>query len=237
VPTDGPDREARRGSLVDEAYREVRAAIVSGELKPGERLVVRPLEERLHLSPTPIKSALIALEREGFLTAVPRRGFFVTEITRADMAEIYEIREALEAMAARKAAESEQRHTLVARLQPLLEQQFERVAAGDLIGYSDLDLEFHRTIWTFAANRRLLSAVENLVAQVRFGSGTSSRMEGRLSRALDEHVAIIAAIKDGAAQIAADRSRRHVRLAGEAFAEFSARQDQQPQQKQKQQQD
>ena len=213
----------QRSTLADQAYRELRSAIVSGELKPGSKLVVRPLEARLRLSPTPIKAALIALEREGFITAVPHHGFYVTEITAEDMQEIYELREALESIAARKAAESADREGLADRLTALLEEQLARVEAGDLFAYSDLDLDFHHTIWTAASNRRLLSAVENLVAQVRFGSGTSSRLEGRLPKALSEHVAIIAAIRAGNAPVAAEESRQHVRLAGEAFAQYFAR--------------
>src|ERR1700733_10941460 len=119
----------------------------------------------MRLSPTPIKAALIALEREGFITAVPHHGFYVTEITAEDMQEIYELREALESIAARKAAQSADREGLADRLTALLEEQFARVEAGDLTAYSDLDLDFHHTIWTSASNRRLLSAVENLVAQ------------------------------------------------------------------------
>jgi DNA-binding GntR family transcriptional regulator len=223
-PDDAPYRAVQRSTLADQAYRELRSAIVSGELKPGEKLVVRPIEERLRLSPTPIKAALIALEREGFITAVPHHGFYVTEITAEDMQEIYELREALESIAARKAAESADREGLADRLTALLEEQFARVEAGDLIAYSDLDFGFHHTIWTSASNRRLLSAAENLVAQVRFGSGTSSRLEGRLPKALSEHVTIIAAIRAGNAPVAAEESRQHVRLAGEAFAQYFARQ-------------
>jgi DNA-binding GntR family transcriptional regulator len=212
-------RGARRSLLVDEAYRSIRAAITSGRLKPGAKLVVRPLAEALDLSPTPIKSALIALEREGFITSVSHRGFYVSEISAADMQEIYEIREVLEGIAAGKAAGHERHEELAARLTEILEAQFERVAAGDTASYSDLDLEFHHLIWTFSSNRRLVQAAENLMAQVRFGSGNSARLPGRLPRALDEHVAIVAAIKSGDAAAAASESRRHVRLAGRAFAE------------------
>jgi DNA-binding GntR family transcriptional regulator len=209
-----------RSTLTDQAYRELRAAIVRGELKTGEKLVVRPLAERLQLSSTPIKAALIALEREGFITAVPHRGFFVTEITAEDMQEIYELREGLESIAARKAAEHPDREGLADRLTALLDEQIARAEARDLVAYSDIDLDFHHTIWASASNRRLLGAIENLVAQVRFGSGTSSRLEGRLPKALKEHMAIVAAIRTGNASVAAEKSRQHVRLAGEAFAQY-----------------
>lgn len=223
VLTFGVSGPVRRGTLVDEAYREIRAAIVSGRLRPGEKLVLRPLVERLQLSPTPIKAALIALEREGFITSVSHRGFFVSEITEADMKEIYEIREVLEGIAAGKAASHEQCGLLADQLAAILAAQSERVAAGDAVAYSDLDLEFHHLIWTFASNRRLLRAAENLMAQVRFGSGTTSRLEGRLPPALKEHAAIVAAIRAGDSAAAAEESRAHIRLAGSAFASYCTR--------------
>jgi len=215
-----PIAPAYRSTLADEAYRAIRTAIVSGQLRPGEKLVVRPLVERLQLSPTPIKAALVMLEREGFITAVPHRGFFVNEVSEADMKEIYEIREVLEGIAAAKAAADERSEQLAEQLQELLTAQIATVEAGDLVRYSDLDLEFHHLIWTYASNRRLLTAVENLVAQVRFGSGASARLPGRLPKALREHAAIVAAIRDRDSVLAAEQSRQHVRLAGQAFEEF-----------------
>src|SRR5262245_45375841 len=122
-------------TLAQVAYDEVRAMILNGGLAPGTKMVVRVLSEKLGLSATPIKSALAALERDGFLVAVPHRGFYVPEIGLQDMLEIYELREALDGVAARKAAQADSAAELARTvLRPLLARQQERATAGDLAG-------------------------------------------------------------------------------------------------------
>src|SRR5215470_5898991 len=93
-----------RRTLLSAAYDNLRAAVLDGSLAPGSRVTVRPLAEQLGLSPTPIKTALAALEREGFLVAVPHRGYFVPEVSTEDLLELYELREAVDGIAARRAA-------------------------------------------------------------------------------------------------------------------------------------
>jgi len=215
----------QRSTLTQEAYSAIRADILSGRLPPGKKVVVRPLAEQLALSPTPIKNALAALEREGFLVAFPHRGYFVPEVSRSDMQEIYELREVIDGIAGRKAAASAGHLELSARLAGLLDAQRERVAHGNLTAYSDLDLAFHRAIWEAAGNARLLQAAENLLGQVRSGSGSSSRLPGRPARALDEHASIIAAITAGDAHAAEEATRTHVRLAGEGYDRYLADQE------------
>jgi len=66
-----------RTTLNREAYKALRRAILGRKLPPGRKLIVRVLAEELGLSPTPIKEALSALEREGLVVAVPHPGYFV----------------------------------------------------------------------------------------------------------------------------------------------------------------
>jgi len=210
------DRSPRR-TLAAEAYGTVREAILTGRLAPGSKVVVRPLAEQMALSPTPIKAALAALEREGFLVAVPHRGYFVPEVKAADMREIYELREVIDGIAARNAARTEDRQALTAELGDLLHRQQQCVDHGDLSGYSDLDVLFHAAIWQRCGNSRLVQVAENLLGQVRFGSGSSARMAGRLPRALAEHADILAALRAGESALAEWHTREHVRLAGQAL--------------------
>lgn len=204
-------------TLSAKAYEAIRSAIVTGRLRPGAKLVVRPLAEELHLSPTPIKAALAALEGEGFVVAIPHRGYFVPEVSSSDMREIYELREVIDGIAARNAARKRKRAALTAMLRRLLSEQRQLVGRGHLSGYSDLDLRFHQAIWHASSNSRLTVVAENLVGQVRAGSGGSSRLPGRLPTALREHEAIIAAIADGDHEEAERLARAHVRMAGKAL--------------------
>lgn len=207
-----------RRTYAQQAYAEIRRLILEGVLVSGSKVVVRPLSERLKLSATPIKSALAALERDGFLVAIPHRGYFVPEVSVQDMREIYELREVLDGIAARNAASGESRQSLVKDvLQPLYEEQERSVLAGDAMGYSDADMEFHRAIWHAAGNARLAQVTDNLGGQLRFGSGSSSRSPGRIPKALREHAVIMDAVANGAAARAEREARAHVRRSAEAF--------------------
>lgn len=210
-----------RHTYAQDAYTAIRGLILEGSLSPGSKMVVRVLAEQLGLSPTPIKAALNALEREGFVTAIPHRGFYVSQVSSSDMQEIYELREVVDGIAARKAAASVQHRKLSARLTRLLDRQQRVVKEPDSqAAYSDLDVEFHHAIVELAGNTRLQQVANNLIAQLRIGSGSSSQLPGRLPTALHEHAAIIEAIEAGDPVAAEREARHHVRLAGEALQSY-----------------
>lgn len=210
-------------TLAQSAYADIRAMIVDGELPPGTKLIVRLLSERLGLSATPIKSALAALERDGFLVAIPHRGFHVPRIGPADMREIYELREMLDGIAARRVAHSPGAADFVRTvLDPLFTKQRERGDDGDLAGLRDLDVEFHRAIWHESGNVRLAQVTDNLSGQIRLA--WSGRPAGGVSRVLREHEAIMDAIA-AADPVRAERvSRAHVRHSATAYGKAAARQ-------------
>jgi DNA-binding GntR family transcriptional regulator len=209
-----------RQTLVQAAYQNVRAAILDGQLPPGSRVTVRPLAQQLGLSPTPLQGALAALEREGFLIAIPHRGYFVPEVGINDLLELYELREAVDGIAARRAAASPEHGPVADDLRVLLEQQRVAVDSDDLSAYGDLDLLFHRRIWEGSNNSRLLRIAENLIAQVRLGNRLSAQAPGRLPAALVEHEAILTAIGNGDARAAEGHIRRHVQHASKALRRY-----------------
>ncbi len=206
-----------RSTLSSMAYGELRQAILSGRLAPGAHVTVRPLCEEFGLSATPVKAALTALEREGFLVLHPHRGFFVPEVDRDDMQELYELREVLDGIAARRAAALPSRAALVERLTGLVAAQTAAVETHDLSGYSDIDGQFHQEILAAAGSRRLQHVAENMIGQLRLGRATSARVPGRPSAALTEHREIVAAIAAGQHQQAERLARRHVRKSANAL--------------------
>ena len=214
-----------RATLSSMAYRALRQEIFSGRLAPGSHVSVRPLCEEYELSATPVKAALTALEREGFLVLRPHRGFFVPEVDRADMQELYELREVLDGIAARRAAASPGRDALVERLTNLLDQQTDQVAKQHLAGYSDLDVTFHQEILLAAGNGRLQHVAENMIGQLRLGRATSARVPGRPNAALVEHAEIVAAIAGGHEHQAERLARRHVRKSANALDRYLTRED------------
>lgn len=93
----GPETTAQH------ALDALRKAIISGALRPGQRVRQDEVAERLGISIAPLREALAVLEQEGQVTYRPRRGYSVTKLRLADLVEIYELRRLLEARAARQA--------------------------------------------------------------------------------------------------------------------------------------
>jgi DNA-binding GntR family transcriptional regulator len=89
--------------VAQQAVEVLRHTFIIGELKPGDRVRQEVIAERLGTSLAPVREALAVLEQEGQLTYRPRRGYFVTELSLADLEEIYDLRRLVEARAARGA--------------------------------------------------------------------------------------------------------------------------------------
>jgi DNA-binding GntR family transcriptional regulator len=89
------------GTTQQHALDGLRRAIVAGELRPGQRVAQEEVAQGLGVSIAPVREALRVLEQEGQVTYFPRRGYFVTELRMADLAEIYALRDVLEERAAR----------------------------------------------------------------------------------------------------------------------------------------
>jgi DNA-binding GntR family transcriptional regulator len=92
-------------SLADRAYLHLREEIIRVRLPPGTLLREDELTQRLGVGRTPVREAIQRLQRDGFVTILPRRGTLVSEINITDLAAIYEVRKHLESWASRLAAQ------------------------------------------------------------------------------------------------------------------------------------
>lgn len=92
-------------TLAEKAFDTLHSAIISGRLRPGARLPIEELAERLEMSPMPIREAVRRLDAAGLVENIPHRGARVTGLSLTDLAEVYEARLALELPAIRRAAQ------------------------------------------------------------------------------------------------------------------------------------
>ncbi|WP_310961255.1 GntR family transcriptional regulator [Nocardioides terrisoli] len=92
-------------TLADSAYQRISEALLAGTIEPGARLVMDQLAEQLDISRTPVRDALLRLEREGMIEPSGRRGYTVREFVPDDSVHLYQAREAVECYSARMAAE------------------------------------------------------------------------------------------------------------------------------------
>jgi DNA-binding GntR family transcriptional regulator len=173
-------------------------------------VTVRPIADRLGLSATPIKAALVTLEREGMLVSELHRGYFVPKLSINDMLEIYELRESLDCIASRRVASAPNHAQLAETLRQDRREQQKCLERGDLDGYRRGDLEFHRDLWILCGNDRLRRTGEELLGQMKLGNAIMARLPGRVSVSLVEHHTIIDAIADGDAERAEAAARAHI---------------------------
>lgn len=140
----------------------IRDAIIDGRLAPGERLKEVELATELGISRTPVREALLVLQTEGLVEAVPNRGATVRAHTAEDLDDLYQLRALLEGYAARRAA-TRIAEKDVARLHASCERFDALRENDDLRDLVKENVFFHRTILEIARSDRLTSMVRKVI--------------------------------------------------------------------------
>lgn len=160
-PPAGRPRSLRRH--VEEALS---AAIISGELAPGTLVTVPSLAAEFKVSATPVREAMLDLEKRGFVESVRNKGFRVTAVSEKDLLEIVQVRQMLEGPAMSAVSSLFPQSDLPA-FRLLADRIVSGAAAGDLTSYLAADLEFHLSLLELLENRRLLTLVAEMRSQTR----------------------------------------------------------------------
>jgi len=202
-PVPGPS------SLKDQAYQAIKDAILAVKLKPGEALVESELAEQLGVSKTPVRDALLELEREGLVTKILFKGTYVSEVTERDVREIFELRAVLEGLAARLAAPLLSEEELE-RAEELLAAQEEALSEGKIELASQLGKQFHDMIIQKADNRRLVPILRNLDDHLQRFRLLSDQISGRLNKSVKEHRRVLLALKEKDPGVAEEMVRAHL---------------------------
>lgn len=151
--------------LRDVVFNTLRQEILTGKLKPGERLMEIQLANKLGVSRTPIREAIRKLELEGLVIMIPRRGAEVAQITLKDLKDVMEVRCALDVLAIELAC-GRMGHEELTELYQACENFREAVKTGDTRKMAEADVVFHDTIVLSTGNRRLIQLVSNLSEQM-----------------------------------------------------------------------
>jgi DNA-binding GntR family transcriptional regulator len=192
-------------SLAEKAYHAIRDLIVSLELAPGALIDERELIERLGIGRTPVREALRRLAQERLVEVYPRRGMFVTGVDVRELARLSEVRAVLEPEAARLAAE---RATEDDRAE--IGELLDELEADDDRALIDLDERIHRAVYRAAHNDLLEATLEQYyVLALRIWVMALDRAH-ELKDAVQEHRALLEAIRDGDPDRAAETMRSHV---------------------------
>jgi DNA-binding GntR family transcriptional regulator len=204
-----------------EAYTALHAAIVAGELSPGERLIEEELAERLGVSRGAVRAAILRLGHDGLAVRERNRGARVRRFTPEEAVEILEARAALEPLAAgyaamrRSDAEVRDLRAFVGDMALLLDR-------GELLAISERNAALHRRILEISGHAVALDICSRLHSQlVRFQFRTVLA-PGRPERSLAEHDRIVSAIAAGDSAGAEQAMREHLTNVTYALADVAA---------------
>lgn len=195
--------------LRDVVFNTLRQAILTGELKPGERLMEIHLADRLGVSRTPIREAIRKLELEGLVVMIPRKGAQVAKITEKNLKDVLEVRRALDMLAAKLACyrmnDEEKKE-----LKKACDEFAGIVKANNTKDITEADVHFHDIILKSTNNERLIQLVNNLAEQMYRYRLEYIKDSAYHSRLVQEHEAIYHAIINNQEEEAAKAVVLHI---------------------------
>ncbi len=181
-------------SLKDRVYQNIKFQITRGTLKPGTRLPEEELSKAMNISRAPIREAFNRLEKEGFVTIIPRKGAAVSKITTQIIENIFEIRESLESLAVKKSIGK----ISIKKLEEVGDgfKKFinKLTNAENCIQYLALDKKFHDLLSQNCGNKKLIELLVNLQEQIHWLRNISLKRI-TFAYSIKEHLAIIEALK------------------------------------------
>lgn len=215
--------KAQRPSLVDRAYAEIKRRILDNTYTPNLQVYEQELALQLGMSRTPVREALIRLEREGLVQIVPRRGMRVVPVSPSDMRDIYEVITCLEAQAAGRLAARKPSRDEVQVLIDDVEAMDRALAKKDLEAWAAADADFHAHLLELCGNRRLAQVAGAIADQAHRARMVTLHMRPLPLRSNEDHRAVIEAILAGDARRAHDVHEQHRRNAMELLTEILQR--------------
>lgn len=202
----------------DRVTRALRAAIISGEMRPGTIYSAPSLGARLGVSATPVREAMLDLSKEGLVEMVRNRGFRVTEVDEAYLDEIAELRELIEPPVVRDVVATIPDADIPA-LRDAAQAIVTHAAAHDLVEYQEADKAFHLSLLRYSGNRRIVKLIDELRGQARLVGVAALADRGELAASAADHLAIVDTIEQRDAEAAYRLMVSHIRQTRSTWAE------------------
>ncbi len=198
-------------SLKEHIYRVLKTSIMELDIYDPEtslRMDERRLAERLGISRTPVREALMRLEQEGFVETRARRGVFIRRKSLAEILEMMTVWAALESMAARLAC-AEASDAEIGELRRIGASYTPDEATAHINEYSETNIEFHLCILRLSKCRMLQEIAEGLFTHLKAVRRKGMKDTARAERSVVDHMNIIVAIEERNADLASDLVRDH----------------------------
>jgi DNA-binding GntR family transcriptional regulator len=197
------------GNLRELVRRALEAALVAGELQPGEIYSAPALAEQFGVSATPVREAMLDLVKDGFVEVVRNKGFRVVEMSELDLDRISEVRQLLEVPSTVRAA-ALLTPASTAVLAELADEIEKAASDGDLIRYLDADRRFHVELISLLDNPPLTDLVDRFRRQTRLFGLDELVKTGRLVNSAQEHHTLLATLQAGDAEATARLMAAHI---------------------------
>lgn len=198
-----------RKSLGQDVFEYLKNAIIDQTIEPGSRLVESRIAEMLGISRTPLREALHKLEREEWIEKIPSGGFQVVTLTREDIEQTFGIRSVLEAYAARLAAENYQ-ETDLAPLEKKMAEYQACLGKKNNDKLQEINTEFHDLLYELSKNPKLIKMINQLRAQISRFRQIILKQEGYALESNQDHIKMLAAIKNRDGAVVEDLVRAHI---------------------------
>lgn len=201
-----------KANLRERVLRALRAAIMSGELVPGEVYSAPSLAATFGVSATPVREAMLDLAKENLVVVVPNKGFRVTVVDEEQLDQITAIRRLLEPPVVAEVTDQIPAEDF-AGLRQMAQEIVDGARAGDLAQYTEADREFHLRLLGYSGNQRLVDLVAELRGQTRLVGLASLLDRGYLVSSAREHLDLLDLMErrdDAAVEIFMVRHINHI---------------------------
>jgi len=209
-------------SLKDKAYQNIKFEITIGHLKPGSFLTEEKLSKDMQMSRGPIREALNRLEKEGFVSIIPRRGTMVSNITTQEVKDISKIREMLEPVTAKESLSKISLPDLRTMKREFLNFLSKPETEDNKKQFFVLDEQFHKLLHGKCGNKKLMDILDNFEDHTNWFINLFLKNYS-IKESIKEHLSIIEAIefRDGD-RVAANLLNHLVRVKNDILSEIGA---------------
>jgi DNA-binding GntR family transcriptional regulator len=212
---------ATNNLLHTEVINDIIAAIVAGDLKPGDRVIEQYIAQQMKISRSPVREAIRELVAQGILQFEPRKGAYVSPIVPNEIKSTYMLRSRLEGLTARLATDYLTKEDLV-----ILEQNSQQMVEASRVNHAasfvDNDIKFHDFITGHCNHPRLIKMIEGVRIQTRLYMVMSKEYlvaHSQLNRESNAHQPILEAFRLHDCDLVEKRVQEHILAAGEIMLE------------------
>ena len=204
----GDGQRSENVLLSQVAHERLRLDVLSGVLRPNQRLVEKELSELLGMSRTPVRDALVVLAVDGLVDR-GKHGWTVHEYSREELVAIYEVRGALEGYAARLSAlrATEEELDVIERTLDLERGELDLASPDSSV---NLNIEFHSMVVDCCGNRRLIELASRNAGFYFNFRVASMYTEDEYQRSIDDHLRLLAALQNHDGESAERTMREHI---------------------------